>query len=290
MAKRTAWLCQAADEAYNQLPSGSSPLYYVMGTEVPPPGGAVQETAELQATTPEHAQATLQVTRQAFLRHGLDAAWERVMALVVQPGVEYGDATVHAYDRSKAQPLSRLIESYKGLVYEAHSTDYQTPQALRQMVEDHFAILKVGPALTFALRQALFALARMEAEWLGEKPGVQLSRLPDVLEQAMLADPRHWRPYYQGNEGALRFARKYSLSDRSRYYWAVPQVQQALERLFKNLEENPVPLGLLSQFLPVQHAKVRQGRLGLHPLEWLDDAVQQVLREYHQACGWEAKS
>ena len=287
MAERAAGLCQVAEEAYSQLPAGSPPLYYVTGTEVPPPGGAVQEAAGLQVTAPADAEETLQITRQAFARRGLQAAWERVIALVVQPGVEYGENSVHPYDRQKAQPLSTLIEGYDGLVYEAHSTDYQMPQALRALVEDHFAILKVGPALTFALRQALFAIAWMEAEWLGGRPDVELSRLPETLDEAMLADPHHWRAYYQGDEDALRFARKYSLSDRSRYYWTVPQVQRAVERLFLNMRQHPAPPTLLSQFLPMQYRKVREGRLGMRPLDWVDDAVQEVLREYHYACGWE---
>lgn len=50
------------------------------------------------------------------------------------------------------------------MVYEAHSTDYQTQTAYQELVRDHFAILKVGPALTFALREAIFALAQIEQE------------------------------------------------------------------------------------------------------------------------------
>ena len=50
------------------------------------------------------------------------------------------------------------------MVFEAHSTDYQTAGALRALVEDRWAILKVGPALTFALREALFALSAIEEE------------------------------------------------------------------------------------------------------------------------------
>ena len=45
------------------------------------------------------------------------------------------------------------------MVFEAHSTDYQTPAALGALVQDHFAILKVGPGVTFALREALWALS-----------------------------------------------------------------------------------------------------------------------------------
>lgn len=81
---------------------------------------------------------------------------------------------VHEYHREEAQTLSRFIEAQPGLVYEAHSTDYQSREALRALVEDHFAILKVGPALTFAFREAVFALAAIE-EVLCDEPAA-LSR------------------------------------------------------------------------------------------------------------------
>ena len=84
--------------------------------------------------------------------------------MVVQPGVEFGDEFVHDYRAESAQDLVKLIEGYPNLVYEAHSTDYQTRQNLAHLVRDHFAFLKVGPALTFAFREAVFALVHMENE------------------------------------------------------------------------------------------------------------------------------
>ena len=50
------------------------------------------------------------------------------------------------------------------MVFEAHSTDYQTDAALAALVADGWGVLKVGPGLTFALREALFALAAIEDE------------------------------------------------------------------------------------------------------------------------------
>jgi D-tagatose-1,6-bisphosphate aldolase subunit GatZ/KbaZ len=284
IAERAAQLCRAAEEAAGQASAGRARLYYVIGTEVPAPGGTEEAQAALRVTTPEDAAETIAVTCRAFLHFGLEDAWERVIALVVQPGVEYGNSDLHPYERDKAAGLSHLIEAYEGLVYEAHSTDYQAPQALRQLVEDHFAILKVGPALTFAFRQAVFALAWIEQEWLAGSPGAELSRLPEALEEAMLADPRHWRGYYQGDERQLRLARKYSLSDRARYYWGDAQVQASLARLFRNLEGQPVPATLLGQFRPGRFAAGPGG--GFQPLAWVDEFVQRVLEDYYAACGW----
>jgi D-tagatose-1,6-bisphosphate aldolase subunit GatZ/KbaZ len=178
-----------------------------------------------------------------------------------------------------------LIEDYDHLVYEAHSTDFQTRDALKDLVEDHFAILKVGPALTFAFREAVFALAGMEREWLSGRAGVRLSGVQEALDGAMLDQPAHWQPYYSGSEAEMRFARKYSFSDRSRYYWPHPGVQAALARLVDNLDRRPPPLSLLSQFLPVQYERVRAGALANDPRACIHDRIRHVLNDYAYACG-----
>ena len=77
----------------------------------------------------------------------------------------------------------------------------------------------------------------------------------------MLENPTYWAKYYTGSSEEQRFARKYSLSDRSRYYWPVPSVQEALNRLLVNLGQGPIPLTLLSQYLPLQYDRLRQGSL-----------------------------
>ncbi len=100
---------------------------------------------------------------------GLGDAWERVVAVVAQPGVEFGDDTVVAYDAVAAAGLAATVRDAWPLVFEAHSTDYQRPDALVDLVRDGFAILKVGPWLTFAMREALFALEAIERELLGRR-------------------------------------------------------------------------------------------------------------------------
>ena len=146
--------------------SGGEAPVYVIGTEVPVPGGAQEAQAGLQVTTPQAVAQTLETHRIAA-KAELNDARQRTIALVVQPGVEFDHHSVEHYQPQRADALSHFIERQPGMIYEAHSTDYQPPQAYRQLVRDHFAILKVGPALTFALREALFALDRIEREWLG---------------------------------------------------------------------------------------------------------------------------
>lgn len=283
-ASRAADMALVAEKAHLALGEGAEAPRYVIGTEVPVPGGARQKEEHLHVSAIADASRTIEVTRQAFIDRGLHAAWERVIALVVQPGVEFGDDFVLEYQREAAAPLVKFIEVQPGLVYEAHSTDYQTREALRQMVEDHFAILKVGPALTFAFREGVLALSLIEAELL-EDSVVQPSGILEALENAMLAYPRYWAPYYPGDPSAQRLRRKYSLSDRVRYYWTIPEVQQSLGRLITNLSQVKIPPSMLSQHLPLQYDRFRQGRLRLHPKDLLLDKIGLVLDDYEAACG-----
>jgi D-tagatose-1,6-bisphosphate aldolase subunit GatZ/KbaZ len=278
-AQRAAQLAQAAEEAQANRSVGVAP-YYVIGTEVPIPGGAQEFETHVQVTRIERARETIEITREAFRQVGLDAAWERVIALVVQPGVEFGDDFVLDFQPDAARDLSRFIEGEPDLIYEAHSTDYQTRAALRHMVADHFAILKVGPALTFAFREAVFALALMENELFSAD---EQSQLVETLEAAMLRSPEHWRMHYTGDEAAQRFARRYSYSDRSRYYWPDAQVQAALQKLLTNLNGRSLPLSLLSQYAPLQYARLRHGTLINTPEALILDRITDVLRDYTYA-------
>ncbi len=285
-AKRSAELCQAAEGAYTMLHTGSTKPCYVIGTEVPIPGGTLEHEDEISVTAVDDVRETIEVTRRAFFKLGLEEAWERVIAVVVQPGVEYGDETLFEYNHSTAAPMRRFIETYDHLVYEAHSTDFQTREALKRLVENHFAILKVGPALTFAFREAVYALSWIEEELLAKESSAGASNLAQVLDQSMLANPVYWKKYYSGDESELEFARKYSFSDRSRYYWPVPDVQLALSKLFENLERKTVPLTLLSQYMPIQYNKVRSGELENSYKAWVYDKITSVLSDYAFACGY----
>jgi D-tagatose-1,6-bisphosphate aldolase subunit GatZ/KbaZ len=285
IARRAASLCEVSEKTHQQLQNGSLAPLYVIGTEVPIPGGEQEPGAALAVTRVPDVRQALASFRAAFLKSGLDAAWERVIGLVVQPGVEFGDSSVFEYDRRKAGPLSQSLPVSPALVYEAHSTDYQPAAALKEMVEDHFAILKVGPWLTFAFREAVFALSEMEREWLGVRRGGSVSRVPEALEQAMLRNPAYWSPYYHGEEWQRRFARRYSFSDRSRYYWPDPAVQRELSALVANLSASPPPYTLLSQYLPEQYDAVRAGAVPNMPVALIHDRIQKVTRTYADACG-----
>ena len=169
---------------------------------------------------------------------------DRVVAVVVQPGVDMGNTQVFGYDKNKAAALSDALGGIPGVVYEAHSTDFQSETALADLVATHFAILKVGPSLTFAFREAVVALAAIEERMGLPKP----SGIVEALEQAMDANPEHWRGYVAAGADE-RLIRLYGLSDRIRYYWPHDKVQAALGRLFANVDSARVPPGLVSQFV-----------------------------------------
>lgn len=333
IAERAAQLCAAAEEAAEA--AGALPVY-VIGTEVPTPGGEVSAQAsgsaadtasgaaqaaarkaavgaahgmahehggaanppaddargaaaghrgafpQIEVTRADSVSATLAAHRDAFARHGLQHAWSRVIALVAQPGVDFDDRRVLDYDPARAAALGASILRVPSLVFEAHSTDYQTESALAALVRDHFAILKVGPALTFALREALFALTYIEDALFDDAS--ERSQLRDVIDAAMRERPEYWAPYYRGDALAQRIARQFSYSDRIRYYWLQPAVAAALERLFVNLARRAPPETLVAQWLPDVYAACRRGELAREPLAWVRHRIREVISRYARAC------
>lgn len=288
IADRGALLCRAAEEAFKEYkkscPDALNPVY-VIGSEVPIPGGAQEQEEGMKVTGVADFKETVDVFRDSFQKYGLQNAWENVIGVVVQPGVEFGDNSIWPYDREKAKDLCASLQEYPNLVFEGHSTDYQTPLALKQMVEDGIAILKVGPALTFALREGLFMLNYIENELLGGSIGVKPSNFIEVLDRVMVENPDNWKKYYHGDENKLKLARKYSFSDRSRYYLPVAEVKDSIERLMKNLRATSIPLSLISQFMPQQYIKIRNGMLDNDPEELVKDKVKYVLDDYYYAGG-----
>ncbi|BBZ30928.1 tagatose-bisphosphate aldolase [Mycolicibacterium madagascariense] len=277
VASRSARLLRVAEDSARRVET--APVY-VIGTEVPVPGGAHETLGQLVPTPADRARTTIAAHRTAFAELGLESVWPRVIALVVQPGVEFDHQQVIDYDRTATAELRRVLDG-EGLVFEAHSTDYQRPERLRELVEDHWAILKVGPGLTFAMREALFALAMIENELVET---ALRSHLVDVVERRMLAEPGYWEGYYTGDALAQRVARRYSYSDRLRYYWADPEVEAARKTLLDNLDRVGIPLPLISQFLPDQYHRVRAGELTPTPQTLVLDRVRDALRPYAHAC------
>ena len=287
IAERGAILCMVAEEAYKELliinSNAVSPVY-VVGSEVPIPGGSQESSQEeeegLKVTRVEDFEATVDAFKNAYYRYNLQDAWDRVIAVVVQPGVEFGDESVHEYNREAAKDLVASLKKYQGIIFEGHSTDYQTKYGLRKMVEDGIAILKVGPALTFALREGLFALNHIENEYFKYNADIELSHFIDTLESSMVKNPSNWKKHYHGSSAAIKYARKYSYSDRCRYYLPVEEVKVATQLLINNLESVHIPLTLIHQFMPIQYNKIRAGILKNEPEALLKDWVVNCIDDY----------
>ncbi len=285
VATRAAILCEAAEKAADKLHNVVPQLVYVIGTEVPAPGGEDADAHGPTVTAADDVHRTLEIFHAAFQKRGLAPVWERVVALVVQPGVDFGSETIFDYDATRARLLSTALLVHPRIVYEAHSTDYQSPAALSQMIQNHFAILKVGPWLTYAFREAVLALSGIERELFKASSRHRLSQVRETLEAAMLRNPTHWRSYYQGDEEQVRRNLIFGYSDRCRYYWHEASVQEELTRLMNNLASSPIPLPLISQYLPEEYKAVRSGRIQPIAEHLIDEHIRQVLRGYGTACG-----
>ena len=283
IARRGATLYKAAIKGYEELkaekPDAIRPVF-VVGSEVPIPGGAQEAEDSLAVTSVEAFKDTVATYKRVWAEEGVADGMNDVIAVVVQPGVEFGDDQVFLYDHDAATELCAALKEFPEVCFEGHSTDYQSAACLKAMVEDGIAILKVGPALTYGLREALFSMSFMENELV---PAEERSNFIDVLEDTMLANPGNWQKHYHGDEKQLHLARKYSFSDRARYYMGQPEVLAAMEKLFTNLNTYKIPLNMLHQYMPLTYAKVRDGILPLDAKELAMDGVTNFMLDYEYA-------
>ena len=257
IAKRGVQLYKVCEDAFKQrieeFPNAVHPVY-VIGSEVPIPGGEFEEVDSLQITLPEDFINTVNAYEKEFEKESIDNAWENIIAVVVQPGVEFSNVDIHLYERDKSKDLSNVLLEYPNLVFEGHSTDYKPAVKLKEMVEDGVAILKVGPACTYALREALFSLSMIENEMVNEDD--QRINFMDKLDEIMVKNPKDWQNYYFGSELDKKLSRKYSFSDRSRYYFSKEEIESNINELFNKLDEYDLPLGMIKQYFPNAFKKI----------------------------------
>ncbi|MDO6591903.1 tagatose-6-phosphate kinase [Loktanella sp. D2R18] len=254
-------LCAARAADLAQVAEGASTaphtLSYIVGTEVPPPGGARHDDETVLPTDPADAARTISITKQAFAAAGLAHVWPRVRALVVQPGLEFAPAHVHKFDETQPDFLTPVLADEAQMSFEAHSTDYQVPSVFRDLARRHFSVMKVGPALTFAYRQAIYALAAVQA-WREDGPGV-----PAVMAALMADDPGYWAGHYHGDEPMQKLMCHFGYADRIRYYWAKPEAQKAVAELEAKIDTDPPADPALMQYFShdvIERAAVLQDR------------------------------
>ena len=280
IAQRGIRLMKVAEAAFEirlkEVPNAIAPVY-IIGSEVPIPGGATQHES-IQVTTSEAFLNTVKTYQKIMNEAGLSKVFDRVIGIVVQPGVEFSDDSIEEYDKEKASQLCASLSQYPSMVFEGHSTDYQIPKALKEMVEDGIAILKVGPELTFAYREGLFALEAMERELELE----QYSNFMDILDAVMSKKPETWQKHYLGTENEKAFKRKYSYSDRSRYVMNDESVVLAKDHLMKNTQSLPMPL--VSQWMHEAYLEMRITHRKLDSEGLSKYYLKQVFKKYTEAC------
>ena len=274
IAERAADLCQVA-EVHAPDPEK---LIYIIGTEVPIPGGETEEPDALDVTSVERFRDTVETHKTAFKQRGLVAAWARIVSVVTQPGVDFGHTSVYPFVVEKARALSEAILQEQGLIFEAHSTDYQSTNALASLVENYFFFLKVGPELTFRFREAIWALAEINQQMAPDKA----EDIRQVVKMRMAQNPGHWQDYYSGDEKQVDQLKIFSYSDRIRYYWADPEVAAALDRFLASLDQKTLPETLVSQsFLGLEF-----GDISNQSEELLEQHILRCVKRYFDAAGF----
>jgi len=274
VAERAARLCLVAEK----FAPDPQALVYVIGTEVPTPGGELDDVDELSVTTPERFNRTVETHETAFKEAGLESIWERVIAVVTQPGVDFSHTAIHQFQPEKAVALSDAIDRLPNLTFEAHSTDYQPTECLNALTKNKFSILKVGPELTYRMREAVFSLAQIESI-VSDQPD---SDIISVVDRAMSSNPKYWASYYHGENKQLTQLKHFSYSDRIRYYWAEETVNDALQRLIENLEHSRISETVISQYFPYREFQ----ELKASPRQLISDHINLCVARYYKACGF----
>ena len=258
----------------NNLP----PPHYVIGTEVPAPGGANHLLNKVIPTTSKNATKTIEMHLNKINIEGYSDVIPRIIGVVVQPGVEFGNQNIVLYDRKKTTLLKKILTDYPNLIFEAHSTDYQGGHRLSELVQDGFLILKVGPELTFSLREGLYGLDLIASELFGSYGNRPLYK---TMEELMVSNPSHWKDYYFGTNIEKRLLRHYSLSDRIRYYWNTETAINAVDELYNTIRGKKIPYTLIKQFLP---SETKFADIPLEPSNLLISKITQNLQVYSKAC------
>ncbi|SFS16780.1 class II D-tagatose-bisphosphate aldolase non-catalytic subunit [Yoonia litorea] len=258
-AARSARLAKVCAEVHDDL-------LFVVGTEVPPPGGArVDEDGDIPATSPDAARETLVAHDAAF-----GSLADQIGGLVVQPGVEFSPTKVHDLPRDRDPKLLAALADHPHICLEAHSTDYQDACVYPRLAELGFAFQKVGPALTFAYRKALYALDQLR-----DNKGA----LERAMETVMQGDPSKWNGHYSGNAAELYHQRHFGLADRIRYYWPQKAAQAAVQDLIADFSGTLPDHALAEVFSPDVLARAEKLN-GPQTQRLIDAEIQSALAPY----------
>ena len=60
-------------------------------------------------------------------------------------------------------------------------------------------------------------------------------------------------------------------------------MDSAIAKLFYNLDQTDIPMGMLHQYMPLQYIKVRDGRLPMQARELVKDSIITLVDDYNYA-------
>jgi len=140
-------------------------LIYVIGTDVPIPGGETEQPDAPDVASVARPCDTIETHRAAFAARGLDDAWGRIASVVTQPGVGFGPSQVCDVAPDAAVPPARAILAEDGLTFEAHSTDYQRTNALGELVDAHWRDYYRGAPEEVAVQRLFSYSGRVRYYW-----------------------------------------------------------------------------------------------------------------------------
>lgn len=268
IAKRSRELIEVAEETAKNF--NLKPVY-IIGTDVPKAGGGEEEGI----TTVEEFKKSITAFKRFF--KDMPWIWDRIVGFVIMLGIGFNYDSVFPYERERTREIIKEVLR-EGLFVEAHSTDYQTKESLKNMVEDGIRILKVGPALTSAFRRAVFLLSVIEDEFIEKN---KRSDIKNVLLDLMLKDDKHWKNYYKESDN-IKFDIWYNLLDRVRYYWEYKPVKEALDILIKNFSSG-IDMRFIYQYFYDSYFLIRDGKLRNDPVDLVKYEIKRVLDDYHFA-------
>lgn len=282
VTKRGSRLILVAERAFNEykkiFPSAIHPVY-VIGSEVPPAGGKARDDKTLEITSYNEVLEILDSYKEEFKKKNLSHIWDYVLGVVIQPGVEFGNSEV---DHFISDNVDERIKEFRteGICFEAHSTDYQSKAELCELVSNNFVILKVGPALTKSLTEALLKLDCLSSQ-LGVM-SISNKSFTSTLREAMLHQPKNWDKYYESDDDKVLL---YSLLDRSRYYLSSPEVELSIRTLlssFGSRISEAVPAGLLRYYFPTQFQRLVWEEVSARDI--VNDYISCQIEDYDVAC------
>ena len=224
VAQRAADLCAVAEAAMGSLPANAPRPVYVVGSEVPIPGGELADFGRPGGD--ERRRRRAHAGRDASRVHGV----RRRQRPRARPGARHAarrgvrDAVIFAYDERAAAALAPKCRTSRrwSTRRTPRTTSRRRPLARWSATTSRSS--RSAPALPSRSGRRCSRWRRSSASGWSASRGRRIG-LRDNAPARDDRAPRALEPFFGGAEEELRFARDFSFSDRSRYYWPSPRCE-----------------------------------------------------------------